>query len=181
MLGLIIGAAVAAKVIKNIASKPAQREGIRIGVTADEFEDCNYRDVIQKLINKGFTNIKANEIREYKNTIFNRNKFGLVRSVSVNGRTNYLASDYFPEDSPICVSFDVFKDSPHIAIPELELMQKNTESLYDGIPEIKLDLEKPASPIKVEKERYCDYCDSLMHKNWTYCHRCGAPISRNVR
>ena len=177
MLLTLAGAAVAAKILKqvydNVKSDQHGSEtdppGIRIGMSADELEDGDFREAVLALLGKGFWNIRLDEIREQRRSFFNKNQYGRIRAVSVNGNPDFRKKDVFPQDAYICVTFDSFKDSPYAVIPELDEAIKAHRRREEKAKE---DARGIA---------YCEYCDSMLAVTALECPHCGAPITRRTR
>ena len=186
MLGVIIGVAALAKLARAtealeeakskapeiryvpepVKSKPKIcYPGIRIGMDSNCIQAYYYQELIRDLISKGFTDITFSEIREQKQGFFNKNIYGRVLSLSINGYTEFEKDDTFPKDAHICVSFEVFKESPPVSIPEL-----------DRLAEERRRADEEARGIT-----YCEYCDSRISLTMTVCCHCGAPVTRRAR
>ncbi len=129
MLGLLIGAAVASQLIDTIgeasnhiieASTHATKDMIFVNCSANNFYQKQYMEVIHTLLGMGFKNVNAVELRQHREGFFTRNIYGQVESVSINGNDSFKKGDKFAREAHVVVSFHVFKDSPHVVIPELE-------------------------------------------------------------
>lgn len=181
MLSLIIGAAVAAKMVDTVKdiyseSKPVNANYLTIGINETDLENKDYRQVIDILLGKGFTNIETYEIREYRNSFFNRDMYGKVKSVSINGNSSFRKKDVFNVDAYVLISFHVFKDSPPIIIHKLEQLKSRYEFNY-----AQPHYSEPQYVIinnDKETESFCEYCDCRIEESWFTCKHCGAPIGR---
>ena len=129
MLGLLIGAAVASQLIDTIgeasnhlidASTHAMKDKIFVNCSANDFYQKQYMEVIHAMLGMGFKNVNAVELRQHRQGLFTKNIYGQVESVSINGINNFKRGDRFAKEAHVVVSFHVFKDSPHVVIPELE-------------------------------------------------------------
>lgn len=65
---------------------------IKPGKTASEYEDSNYHDVVKALQNRGFTNI---HVLRADDLIMNEDKDCKVKSITINGKSNFSATDQF--------------------------------------------------------------------------------------
>lgn len=140
MLGVLIGAAVASSLIKdttniikdtiNEASSRAMKDMIFVNCSASDFYQKQYMEVIYALLGMGFTNVNVVELREHREGFFTRKIYGQVESVSINGKDSFHKGERFAREAYVVVSFHVFKDSPHVVIPELE-NRNRTQPLYE--------------------------------------------------
>lgn len=133
------------------------------GICADDFVDMDYREVINILIANGFTNIGVKELRDLRNNRFDRDNYGLVQRVAINGNDSFDDDDRFPTTAYVLVEFHLFTDSPSPKIPEFE----------------KLERRKRAMAPELEEPVICEYCDCVVEKGLTVCSHCGAPVERN--
>lgn len=136
MLGMIIGAAFAAGLVEEItdgikkASIRNTQDMVFVNHKAEYFYQKQYTDVIHDLLGMGFTNVNAVELRKHKKSIFTKKLYGQVESVSINGDDSFSKGERFAKGAHVVVSFHVYKDSPHVTIPELEY-RNNPRFAYD--------------------------------------------------
>lgn len=190
MLGVLVGAAVATKMVGVIskAAKNYMQGVIFVSCTASSFRGADYLDVIHNLQGMGFTNININEIRHNRNFL-TRNIYGKVESVSINGNSEFQKGDMFAQGAHVVVSFHVYKDSPRVEIPEL---YRRTEHL-----DRQLGYQQPVNVnvnIQNELPHYdnnpsvsnhsgeattwyrCAYCGATIPNSKGFCPRCGAAL-----
>lgn len=139
MLGMLIGAAVASKMVDAVSETITEigrnyKHGIQdmvfVNSSASDFYQRNYLDVIRNLLGMGFTNVNASEIRQHRNNFFTRNIYGQVESVTINGDSSFKKGDRFAKGAHVMVSFHVYKDSPKVVIPELQKRPEPSERYY---------------------------------------------------
>ena len=155
--GVVSGALGATQNLGGRDKTAEENDTIKVCISAEEFSDRDYREVINILIANGFTNIQVNEIRDLKNSFFDQYDYGQVSRVSINGKEEFEEDDVFPAGAYVLVDFHLYVDSPSPDIPELEALKKRS------FPE-------PEAPI------VCEYCDCTVDKGITKCPYCGAPI-----
>ena len=208
MLGLLIGAAVASQLIDTIgeasnhiieASTHAMKDMIFVNCSASNFYQKQYMEVIHAMLGMGFTNVNAIELRRHKRGFFTNNIYGQVESVSINGNDSFKKGERYAREAHVVVSFHVFKDSPHVVIPELEYNYRSQpvyeqpryqqpinvnvnidngpreygyQRQYNGNPNY--DQPRPYS-YEVPQKR-CAYCGALASKHASFCPHCGAPF-----
>lgn len=211
MLGLLIGAAVASQLIDTIgeasnhiieASTHAMKDMVFVNCSASNFSQKQYMEVIHALLGMGFTNVNAVELRRHRRNFFTNNIYGQVESVSINGNENFKKGERFAREAHVVVSFHVFKDSPHVVIPELEYHYRS-HPVYE-----QPRYQQPMQPINVNvnidngpreygnrrqyygdsnyeqqrpytydiPQKRCAYCGALVFKNAAFCTHCGAPF-----
>lgn len=208
MLGMLIGAAVASKVLDTVQTAINESEKrsktiiydsqgmLAVNKPSEDFSGIDYMEAIHTLIGIGFTNIKTHEIREYRNNFFNKNMYGRVVSVSINGDSDFKKKDIFPKTAYVLVSFHVFKDSPSVIIPELERLQNpyggmapngyrpqpqgynpNLGNVPYGYPPNQY--AQPGYPTYVPERRaaFCENCGYKFKDGDSFCQFCGAPRS----
>lgn len=176
MLGMLIGAAVAAKAVSKAVdsiskSTPNSKSheyvsDIKVGISSADLNSMDYSEAINTLIGFGFKNITAKEVREYRNNFLNRDMYGRISYISINGEKDFQKDSYFPTGAYVVVAFHVFKDSPPVIIPELEKLKQPQE------PE-RVAVYRESSEKVI---RYCEYCDGILDDSWTTCEHCGAAI-----
>ena len=133
MLGIIVGAAVATKmigavseVVSDVVSDAVKNQNknledmVFVNVSAADFQQKNFLDVIRNLLGMGFTNVNVYEIRQHNEGFFTRNIYGKVESVSINGNSSFVKGARFARGAHVLVSFHVFKNSPKVYIPDLQ-------------------------------------------------------------
>ena len=214
MLGLLIGAAVASELIDTIgevsthiidATTHATKGMIFVNCSASNFYQKQYMEVIHAMLGMGFTNVNAIELRRHKRGFFTNNIYGQVESVSINGNDSFKKGDRFAREAHVVVSFHVFKDSPHVVIPELE-NNNRSHSGYEYY--VHPNYQQPMQPINVNvninndprgygyqwqgngnpnygqqrpysyemPQKRCAYCGCLVYKSAAFCTHCGAPF-----
>ena len=81
---------------------------ITIGHSADYFEDNEqYTDVVAQLKSRGFTNIRLQRANDLVTGWVD--KEGTLDSISINGNSNFSASDKFQYDDEIVIVVHTFK------------------------------------------------------------------------
>ena len=189
MLGMLIAAVAATEIAESVSANIAgaikdsnirfprrsasNSDYISVGQSSEEFVGSNYRQTINALLGRGFTNISTQEIRQYKNNIFNRDAYGRVVSVTINGTKSFNRRTTFPKDAYVLVSFHVFRDSPPAIIPELNNSQYSEPNRSSDSYSYR--------NANVDEELFCEYCDCRVDKSWALCKYCGAPIGRSHR
>ena len=76
---------------------------IRIDFSSDDFKGENYENVIARLSDKGFTNIKAENLQDITLGIFA--KEGAVKSVSIDGVTDYGFGEWVDREADVVISY----------------------------------------------------------------------------
>lgn len=217
MLGLLIGAAVASQLIDTVKEsidtvKDSIQESkihnmqdmVFINQGASGFYQKNYMDVIHSLLGMGFYNVNAVEIRQHKQGFFTRQIYGQVQSVSINGNDHFSKGERYARGAHVVVSFHVFKDSPHVVIPELEHRYEpypaydyNSRQTSYASPQpfnINVNIDSGGSEYRYnahsdyERQRtpeneaprlvYCEYCGSPIPEYAAFCPRCGGAVRR---
>lgn len=79
---------------------------IKIGTAASGFNSQNYLDVVDKLRKKGFTDICTEPVEDLITGFLTSENS--VKEVSIDGKTNFKRSDYFPKDAKIIVRYHTF-------------------------------------------------------------------------
>ena len=198
MLGLLVGAAVASKMI-DVISESAKtrskakiiRDGLVI-VNSDSagFAERNYLDVIRDLQGMGFTNITAKEIRKHRKGLFNSSLYGKVESVTINGENSFSKGKAFAPGVHVLVAFHVFKDSPPVDIPDLrrnpvEHRQQPEQQPYQQPVNVNVNIQQPYgqsvppfNPYGEDNIQWfrCSYCGSMIPNSKGFCPRCGGPL-----
>ena len=215
MLGLLIGAAVASQLIDTIgeasnhiidasthildASSRATKDMIFVNCSASNFYQKQYMEVIHAMLGMGFTNVNAVELRQHRENFFTRNIYGQVESVSINGNDSFKKGERYAREAHVVVSFHVFKDSPHVVIPELEYNYRSQpvyeqpryqqpinvnvnidngpreygyQRQYNGNPYYEQQRQNTYDP----PQKRCAYCGVLASKHAAFCPHCGAPF-----
>ena len=218
MLGLLIGAAVASDLIDTIggaietigeasthiieASNNARKDMIVANYGASHFYQKQYMEVIHTLLGMGFTNVHAVEIRKHRKGFFTQNIYGQVESVSINGNDSFQKGTRFAREAYVLVSFHVFKDSPHVVIPELEHRTRSHAGFeqpgYQPPINVNVNINNGPQPDRYQygQRQYngnpnhgqqrpfssgmpakrCAYCGVLAPQHAVFCPHCGAPF-----
>ena len=209
MLGLLIGAAVASQLIDTIgeasnhiikASTNGMKDMVFVNCNASNFYQKQYMEVIHAMLGMGFTNVNAVELRQHRENFFTRNLYGQVESVSINGNDSFKKGESFAREAHVVVSFHVFKDSPHVVIPELEHNNRSHSGYaqpgYQQPINVNVNIDNGsrnygyqnqynANPNYEQQQRQytyeipqkrCAYCGTLVPKHASFCSQCGAPF-----
>jgi hypothetical protein len=86
-------------------------DSIKVTISSKEAKYQEYQNVIKKLNDAGFTNIKTNEIKDLPLGVFTKEgdiENGDVEEVKIDGKTKFNSSDKFRKDSLITISYHSF-------------------------------------------------------------------------
>lgn len=75
---------------------------IFVPASSDSFEGRGYNEVVDQLMDAGFTNISTQESTE-KASLFK--KKGTVEHILIGGKTEFTNEDYFDKDTPIIIYY----------------------------------------------------------------------------
>ncbi len=129
---------------------------IQMRVNTIDFINQDFRDIIQNLAGMGFYDINIREVL-VKKGLFEKERFGQVLGVSINGARQFDTLSLFPKDSHVIVDAIIHKKEDHLFMPELINIRKGSVLFQ--------------RPIK-----RCEYCGVAVSPGQNYCIGCGAPL-----
>lgn len=204
MLEVLIGAAVASNLlnainINTLATNQAKKDMIFVSCSASHFYQRQYMEVIHAMLGMGFTNVNVVELRQHRQGLFTKNIYGQVETVSINGNDSFKKGDRFSKEAHVVVSFHVFRDSPHVVIPELEHNNRSHSGYvqpgYQQPINVNVNIDNGprdngyqrqynGNPYYEQQRQYnyeipqkrCAYCGALASKHAVFCPHCGAPF-----
>ncbi len=136
---------------------------------SEEYLDKNALDVSIELLGVGFESVELKAVKKLGERGIN--KYGNVRSISINGDKDFFGIRKVPASSHIVIEFLDFKDGLN---PETYTKVKRLKT--GKICSIN-DLEDKSNNISNAK-RYCIYCgEPITNGNAKFCFACGKAIN----
>lgn len=79
---------------------------IQVGTSSKDFKKQNYEDVVTLLKSAGFENIELIENKDLVTGLLISD--GNVKSISINGNTDFDAGDWFPADAMVRITYHTY-------------------------------------------------------------------------
>lgn len=130
--------------VKSYLGKWEVGEGeVAVPASASDYKYDNYQDVQKDLEDAGFTNITTEILYDI---VWGWTEEGEVKSVSIDGRTDYDKGEVFKKDAPIVITYHMKEEDDPNKPVETEPEESETTT---PIPE---ETEKPTEPDEPESE-----------------------------
>ena len=80
----------------------------QIPVSAEEAKEIHYTELVERLKNAGFTNIKTMPIEDLVFGVLTKD--GEVENITINGNSSFYKGEWFEKNSKILITYHTFKD-----------------------------------------------------------------------
>ena len=98
---------------------------INLPISSNDLKDANYRDIVAKFENAGFTNVQTEVIDDLIFGWFTKD--GEVEEVSVDGYTTFSTDSRYPADIDIVISYHTFPADEEEETAELSTPEPTAE------------------------------------------------------
>ena len=127
--------------VKSYLSKWEVGDGeVAVPASASDYKYENYQDVQKDLEDAGFTNITTKILYDI---VWGWTEEGEVKSVSIDGRSDYIKNEVFNMDAPIVITYHMKEEDDPNSSTEAELEENKTEDVkpienltVDNCPEL---------------------------------------------
>ena len=192
LLGYIIATVAAKSIIKTVGSttidvidatakKQAEKESavvkngklyVKPTRPSENYLNDNAYDVVQELLGAGFESVTLKPVKKLSERAVK--KYGNIKSITINGNSNFLGVRRIPATSHIIINFLDFKDG--VSRTVYEKVKKLKTGRIQSIEELEGNPSRGTSQ-KSSSKSFCPYCgEKIFNEEAKFCSACGKEI-----
>ena len=169
--------------VKNGTGKDVKKEEIiyiKPPRSSEKYHDMDALLAVKELLGAGFVNITLRPAR----TLSERSKkYGLIRSISINGNSDFLGVKKVSPYSKIIITYSDFKKDVNEGVyASVERITPGTISSVADLaapvePQVNIGNDREANATESGFKGYCVYCGEMITKKEAkFCSACGKEL-----